>query len=120
VLTDELASRQHARVSWQNGEWILEDLGSQNGTFANDQQIQPPTRYPLFSGDQVRLARTVLGFEEIYDDQERLRDEYSDHQQPPEPEDGSLHPLTFTMIGIAAVLLLVLLVLAILVLIQLM
>jgi pSer/pThr/pTyr-binding forkhead associated (FHA) protein len=118
-LTDELASRQHARVRWQNGEWQLEDLESRNGTFANDQPIQPKMPYPLFSGDQVRLANTILGFEEIYDLDAPQDEDLDFHELAPAAVEGSLHPLTYTMIGIAAVLLLVLLVLALLVLIDL-
>ena len=32
-LSDEMNSRRHARVFYQNGRWLIEDLGSANGTF---------------------------------------------------------------------------------------
>jgi hypothetical protein len=36
VLQDETISARHARISYASGQWILEDLGSKNGTFVND------------------------------------------------------------------------------------
>ena len=36
VLQDETISARHARITYAAGQWILEDLGSKNGTFVND------------------------------------------------------------------------------------
>ncbi len=35
VLQDQMTSRRHARIDWQNGQPGIEDLGSSNGTFVN-------------------------------------------------------------------------------------
>ena len=68
----------------------------------------------------MRLANTVLGFEEIERQAGALPDsELEPYAMPPLPEEGGLHPLTLTLIGVAVILLLVLLVLAVVVLIRL-
>ena len=40
VLQDETVSARHARISFAAGQWILEDLGSKNGTFVNDLPLE--------------------------------------------------------------------------------
>jgi pSer/pThr/pTyr-binding forkhead associated (FHA) protein len=55
---DTQASRRHARVSPQNGAAVVEDLGSTNGTFVNDQPIHSPRQ--LSPGDRVRVGLTVF------------------------------------------------------------
>lgn len=59
ALTDDTqVSRRHARISPQNGVAVVEDLGSTNGTFVNDQPIHSPR--PLSPGDRIRIGLTVL------------------------------------------------------------
>ena len=58
VLTDDYASTRHARLFPQNGEWIVEDLGSTNGTYLDRQKVSHPTPVPL--GVPVRIGKTVL------------------------------------------------------------
>ncbi len=58
VLTDDYASTRHARLYPQNGEWIVEDLGSTNGTYLDRQKVTQPTPVPL--GVPVRIGKTVL------------------------------------------------------------
>jgi pSer/pThr/pTyr-binding forkhead associated (FHA) protein/tRNA A-37 threonylcarbamoyl transferase component Bud32 len=56
---DPEISRRHARASrGAGGELILEDLGSANGTFVNDERIDAPRTLQL--GDVVRVGQTVL------------------------------------------------------------
>jgi hypothetical protein len=57
-LRDPEVSRQHARVSWQSGTYVLEDLGSTNGTFLNGMQITG--QRPLRPGDSIGLGQTIL------------------------------------------------------------
>jgi ABC transport system ATP-binding/permease protein len=54
---DRVVSRQHARLLLREGGYFLEDLGSSNGTFLNDQPISSLT--PLKSGDRVRLGEKI-------------------------------------------------------------
>lgn len=51
-------SRRHARIVSQGGYYILEDLGSSNGTFVNGQRISSPT--PLYHGDRVQLGQNIV------------------------------------------------------------
>jgi pSer/pThr/pTyr-binding forkhead associated (FHA) protein len=58
-LTDERASRHHARIDLQQGTFVISDLDSANGTFVNGQRIQ---RHALRSGDEIRIGDTHLNF----------------------------------------------------------
>jgi hypothetical protein len=60
-IQDPEVSRQHARISWQAGRYVLEDLGSTNGTYLNGVQITSPQ--PLQPGDTVGMGQAVLVFE---------------------------------------------------------
>jgi Inner membrane component of T3SS, cytoplasmic domain len=58
VLGDDYVSNQHARLSPDGNHWLLEDLGSTNGTFLAEQKVTHPTPVPV--GAPIRLGRTVL------------------------------------------------------------
>ena len=58
VLDDDYASGRHARLSLQQGTWMVEDLGSTNGTFLGRNRVQDPV--PIAPGAAVRIGRTVL------------------------------------------------------------
>src|SRR5256714_3228206 len=55
---DSQVSRRHARFTAQGGTVSVEDLGSTNGTYVNDQPISSPRS--LNPGDKVRIGLTVL------------------------------------------------------------
>jgi serine/threonine-protein kinase len=56
-------SRRHAKLIARDQQFIIEDLGSSNGTFINDRiRLQPPMQHVLQSGDLVRLGSTALKF----------------------------------------------------------
>jgi hypothetical protein len=58
VLNDDYASTHHARIFPQDGQWIVEDLGSTNGTYLDRQKVIRPTPVPV--GVPVRIGKTVL------------------------------------------------------------
>ena len=58
VLEDEYASSQHARLPPADGRWWIEDLGSRNGTFVDDERLTSPRE--LNVGDIVRIGQTTL------------------------------------------------------------
>ena len=58
VLTDDYASSRHARLVPGDGAWIVEDLGSTNGTYLGATKIVGPTPVPL--GQPIRIGKTVL------------------------------------------------------------
>lgn len=58
VLVDDYASGRHARFFPSDGQWIVEDLGSTNGTWIDRTRITGPT--VLRVGAKVRVGRTTL------------------------------------------------------------
>jgi hypothetical protein len=62
VLNDNMVSRQHAQiVVLDNGEMIIKDLGSSNGTFVNGNRIN---EYQLKPGDIVKCANVFLNWQQ--------------------------------------------------------
>jgi hypothetical protein len=53
-LDDPFASSRHARISRQGRTMVIEDLGSTNGTYLNDEPLTGPR--PLHEGDQIRIG----------------------------------------------------------------
>jgi hypothetical protein len=60
VLEDAFASSRHARIERQGGAVVLEDLGSTNGTYLNEEILSGPQ--PLHPGDRVRIGDSVFTF----------------------------------------------------------
>jgi len=58
VLDDDYSSSRHARIFPQGGQWLVEDLGSTNGTFLGEVKVQQPT--PVPPGAQVRIGQSVI------------------------------------------------------------
>jgi eukaryotic-like serine/threonine-protein kinase len=56
------ASRRHCRVFVEGDKHYVEDLGSMNGTFLNDKQLEPSVRQSLKPGDKIMAGRVVLTF----------------------------------------------------------
>lgn len=56
-------SRRHARISLRNGTYVIEDLGSTNGTFVNrGRRLAPGDSHPLKDGDEIIVGKTFLRF----------------------------------------------------------
>src|SRR5674536_377613 len=49
VLTDDYASTRHARLVPTEGAWLVEDMGSTNGTYLDRTKVARPTPVPLLS-----------------------------------------------------------------------
>jgi pSer/pThr/pTyr-binding forkhead associated (FHA) protein len=58
VLEDDYASTRHARISLQDGMWVVEDLGSTNGTYLGQRKLDSPV--PMEVGVPLRIGKTVL------------------------------------------------------------
>jgi hypothetical protein len=58
VINDAEISRKHSRLTFQGGKYVLEDLGSTNGTFVNGQRLAGPV--VLKSGDVVSLGEQIV------------------------------------------------------------
>jgi pSer/pThr/pTyr-binding forkhead associated (FHA) protein len=59
VLDDDYASSRHARIyPDRDGQWIVEDLGSTNGTYLDRTRLTTPT--PIQPGSPIRIGKTVI------------------------------------------------------------
>ena len=59
-LEDPFASSRHAKLTPQGGIVVLEDLGSTNGTYLNEELLSGPQ--PLHQGDRVRIGDSEFTF----------------------------------------------------------
>jgi hypothetical protein len=60
VITSKRVSREHACVRREGWRVMLEDMGSTNGTFLNDERVLVPVA--LHDGDQIKIGDVVLVF----------------------------------------------------------
>ena len=58
VVADDYVSTNHARLVPRGDSWVLEDLGSTNGTFLDRTKVTAPTPVPL--GVPIRIGKTTL------------------------------------------------------------
>lgn len=58
AINDAEVSRKHSRLTFQGGKYVLEDLGSTNGTFVNGQRLAGPV--VLKPGDVVSLGEQIV------------------------------------------------------------
>ncbi len=62
ALPDPYVSARHALLTWREGHWWLEDLGSRNGTLLNGEPVTRPT--VVSTGDLIGVGRVALRLEE--------------------------------------------------------
>jgi pSer/pThr/pTyr-binding forkhead associated (FHA) protein len=60
-LEDPFASARHARIYEQGNILVVEDLGSTNGTYLNEELLETPR--PLHPGDRLRIGDSEFAFE---------------------------------------------------------
>ena len=67
VINDPEVSRKHARLTMQSGGYVIEDLGSTNGTFVNNQRLIGPHMLrpgeTVMLGEKISLEYEILGFD---------------------------------------------------------
>jgi FHA domain len=59
-LDDPFASARHARIFRQGHTLVIEDLGSTNGTYLNDEPLSGPA--PLHPGDRIRIGDSEFSY----------------------------------------------------------
>ena len=59
-LDDPFASSRHARIWKQGHVLVIEDLGSTNGTYLNDEPLNGPQ--PLHAGDRIRIGDSEFSY----------------------------------------------------------
>jgi serine phosphatase RsbU (regulator of sigma subunit) len=62
VIPHHAVSREHARITSQNGTFYIEDLKSRNHTFVNSKEVPPPLRHPLKPDDRIKICDFLLQF----------------------------------------------------------
>ncbi|MHB8657499.1 MAG: FHA domain-containing protein [Solirubrobacteraceae bacterium] len=60
-LDDPFASTRHARIFRQGSAVVLEDLGSTNGTYLNEEPLRGPQ--PLHPGDRIRIGDCEFSYQ---------------------------------------------------------
>jgi pSer/pThr/pTyr-binding forkhead associated (FHA) protein len=60
---DAGVSRRHAILSYRDGAYHVEDLGSANGTFINNRRLEPQTSATLANGDELTCGTLLLRVE---------------------------------------------------------
>jgi len=58
ILDDDYVSTHHTRISRGADGYVVEDIGSTNGTFVNNERIVAPVA--LNPGDTLRIGRTIM------------------------------------------------------------
>jgi len=70
-IVNETVSTRHARLAFYKGQWLLEDLGSRNGTRVNEVPVNEPL--VLADGDRIQLGKVVARFETNLSELERVQ-----------------------------------------------
>ena len=67
ALALPVLSRHHAKVYFRDGAWLVEDLGSANGSFLRGEQLAPSTPMKLVNGDVIRFGTVAasIAFERV-------------------------------------------------------
>lgn len=87
IINEALVSRRHARVIIENGRPCIEDLGSANGTFVNQQRLHG--RAVLFPGDHVFIGTCEIEIvRRIMEERPTLMDLESEVERRPTPASG--------------------------------
>lgn len=79
TIVDKCVHKTHCKIELDDGEWVLEDAGSLNGTFVGGERLSGPRR--LRDGDKIRVGATQLLFE----------DGSTPHVSPPKPVEVPEH-----------------------------
>lgn len=58
IIDDSYASEFHLRVGVQDGDVVLNDLGSTNGTYLNGRRVTVPTT--ISKGDSIQVGKTIF------------------------------------------------------------
>ena len=59
-LEDPYASSRHARITREGRVLVIEDLGSTNGTYLNEEPLSGPQ--PLYAGDRIRIGDSEFSY----------------------------------------------------------
>ncbi len=72
VIDDRTISRQHARIRYEKGAFVIYDLASANGVFVNGERVQ---RRVLMHSDRIKLGQVMFGVVIVQEDEDWTPDE---------------------------------------------
>ena len=97
VINVPAVSREHAQIQFVNGQFYVEDLGSRNKTYVNEEAIDPNRRIRLSDQDTIRICDTVFCFMEA-SQRIPLPPEFARGGETDEEDDGSSSTVEATLI----------------------
>ncbi len=104
-VMDIKSSREHAEITKVGNDWILTDLGSQNGIVLNDQKV---SQSKLKEGDKIIIGQTVYKFTKLEVKNKAPKPQAQvDDDAPPEPEKKRSNSALLILIIAAAILVMV-------------
>lgn len=59
VINHQSISRQHAAITCANGSYFLRDMGSRNGTYINENRLDPGREYLLKPHDHIHIGNLI-------------------------------------------------------------
>jgi len=62
IIKDPFISSSHAQITIRDGDFFIKDLGSKNGTFANENTLKEGYEQRLNNGDKIRLGQVEFLF----------------------------------------------------------
>src|SRR5229473_3676962 len=62
LIDNDSVSRRHAEISYANGQYVLRDVGSANGTMVNEKRLEPGSTHLLKHNDRVRFGQVTYLF----------------------------------------------------------
>lgn len=65
VITESTISRVHAKITQEEENLYITDMGSTNGTYINEENIEPHTRIQIKIGDLLRFANVSYTFSDV-------------------------------------------------------
>jgi hypothetical protein len=68
LSNDIRVSRRHARISWENERFCIEDLGSRHGTELNGREIKGTGKHPFEVADAILVGDTTIRFGPVPDE----------------------------------------------------
>ena len=72
VVDDRTISRQHARIRYEKGAFVIYDLASANGVYVNGEKVQ---RRVLTHGDRIKLGQVMFGVMMVQEDETQRPEE---------------------------------------------
>lgn len=89
VIDNVSVSRSHAEIRREGGRWVVEDLGSSNGTFLHGERLE--SAQPLEPGDEIGMGKFSIVFEKVVGEETAPASGGSQAQPMASGAEGTMH-----------------------------